>query len=161
MTPEELYNIENIEELVGGTANGGVLKAYPYAVENGRIVRYRETKDGTVVEPLCNFNAHIEEEVVLDDGAESTRAFVVGGDIESGSALPSVRIPASRFSAMTWVTESWGMRAVVRAGNGTKDYSEGSDSASVTASTPSACLHPYWLAKNRKPMDLSIREHGR
>ncbi|MDP2601894.1 MAG: hypothetical protein Q8S00_04795 [Deltaproteobacteria bacterium] len=96
--------------------------AYPYAVDGGRIVRYRQTKDAVVVDSLCNFDAQIKEEIILDDGADATRAFIIEGRLDSGSSLPSVRIPASRFSAMTWVTESWGMRSVVRAGNGTRDY---------------------------------------
>ena len=121
MTPEQMQKIPEIEDLVKGLDGEPAPSTYPYAVDNGRTVRYRETKDGTVVEPLCNFSAEIEEEIILDDGAESTRAFVLGGTLQGGGLLPSVRIPASRFSAMTWVTESWGMRAVVRAGNGTKD----------------------------------------
>ena len=48
----------------------------PYFVRDGRISRRRQTKDGPVVEGLCNFSARIVEEVVLDDGAETTRAFI-------------------------------------------------------------------------------------
>ena len=46
----------------------------PYLVRDGRISRHRQTKDGPVVEGLCNFSVRIVEEVVLDDGAETTRA---------------------------------------------------------------------------------------
>jgi hypothetical protein len=93
----------------------------PYRIEGGRIVRERMTKDGPVVESLCNFNAWVHEEVVLDDGAEATRAFQIQGKLENGSPLPSVRIAANRFAGMTWVTESWGMRTIVRAGLSVKD----------------------------------------
>jgi hypothetical protein len=95
---------------------------YPYSVEGGHIVRYRETKDGVIVDSLCNFDSQIKEDIILDDGADQTRAFVIDGRLDTGVLLPAVRIPASRFNSMIWVTESWGMRAVVRAGNGTKDY---------------------------------------
>src|SRR5262249_17875133 len=59
---------------------------------------------------------------ILDDGAETTRAFVIDGSLQDGTKLSAVRIAASRFTPMAWVTESWGMRAVVCAGNGAKDY---------------------------------------
>jgi len=135
--PEQMQNIPEIEDLVKEIDQESQPSTYPYAVEDGRIVRYRETKDGTVMEPLCNFDAQIKEEIVLDDGAESTRAFIVGGTIESGGSLPPVRIPASKFSAMTWVTESWGMCAVVRAGNGAKDYLR----EAIQLLSPQARLH--------------------
>src|SRR5262245_1919075 len=41
------------------------LDAGPYAIERGRIVRYKETKEGPIVEPLCNFNATVTEEIIL------------------------------------------------------------------------------------------------
>jgi hypothetical protein len=122
MRPEQFYGIDNIEQLADGLSNSCQMNGYPYSVEEGRIVRYRKTKDGTVVDPLCNFDAQIKEEIIFDDGAEPICAFVIAGRLENGAPLPSVRVPASRFSGMTWVTESWGMRAVVRAGYGTKDY---------------------------------------
>jgi len=129
MRSEQLQGIPNIEEIAAGLDNGAGDtgsqqngSAYPYAVEGGRIVRYRQTKDAVVVDALCNFEAQIKEEIILDDGADPTRAFILEGRLDSGPSLPSVRIPASRFGGMTWVTESWGVCAVVRAGNGTRDY---------------------------------------
>ena len=56
---------------------------HPYGVENGHIVRYRDTKDGLVIDALCNFTATVKEEVILDDGAETSRAFVIGGKLET------------------------------------------------------------------------------
>ena len=94
----------------------------PYRVENGCLCREKATGHGPIVEPLCNFTAAVTEEVVLDDGIESTRAFVIEGTLDSGVRLPAVRVPAARFAGMTWVTESWGLRAVVRAGQTTRDY---------------------------------------
>src|SRR6266496_2742025 len=82
---------------------------YPYSVEGGHIVRYRETKDGVIVDSLCNFDSQIKEDIILDDGADQTRAFVIDGRLDTGVLLPAVRIPASRFNSMIWVTESWGM----------------------------------------------------
>jgi hypothetical protein len=103
-------------------AGGGPADPGPYRVEAGRICRDKPTRDGPILEPLCNFVAQVTEEVVLDDGAEPTRAFVVTGRLDTGEPLPSVRVPASRFAGMAWVTDLWGLRAVVRAGLSTRDY---------------------------------------
>lgn len=94
----------------------------PYGVEDGCITRLKQTQQGPICEPLCNFNAWVDLEVVLDDGAEPVRAFVLEGELQGGAKLPPLRVPASRFSSMNWVTESWGLRAVVRAGQGSRDY---------------------------------------
>jgi hypothetical protein len=92
-----------------------------YLIDSGHLSRRKQTNHGSVIEPLCNFTAQIEEELVLDDGADSTRVFVIGGALESGHSLPLVRVPAARFTGMAWVTEAWGYRAVVRAGPTMRD----------------------------------------
>src|SRR5262245_37596126 len=51
----------------------------PYRVDQGRICREKSTQHGPFLEPLCNFAAVVTEELVLDDGAETTRAFTVEG----------------------------------------------------------------------------------
>ncbi|MCH8054993.1 MAG: hypothetical protein IH857_02415 [Deltaproteobacteria bacterium] len=94
----------------------------PYRIENGCIVRMKHIKDELIAEPLCNFNVRVTEETILDDGVETTRAFVIEGQLDSGETLSPARIPASRFNGMNWVTDTWGLRAVVRAGSATRDY---------------------------------------
>ena len=98
------------------TANPG-----PYRIERGCICFEKMTNHGPVVTPLCNFVARVVEELVLDDGVETNRAFMVEGQLESGEKLPVVRVPAARFGGMSWVTESWGLGAVVNAGFATRD----------------------------------------
>ena len=93
----------------------------PYKIKNGQICVSKNTSAGPVDAPLCNFTARVKEEVVLDDGAETTRAFQVEGKLDTGMSLPSVRVPASRFAGMNWVADSWGLSAVVRAGFSTRD----------------------------------------
>lgn len=94
----------------------------PFRIEGGRIVRVKQTKDGPVTEPLCNFSATVTEEIALDDGAEVTRAFLLSGRLNTGEALPPARVPVAKFASMTWVTEHYGVRAIVRAGSTCKDY---------------------------------------
>jgi len=93
----------------------------PFRIEAGRICYEKDTRDGTVVTPLCNFVARVVEEVELDDGQETSRAFSIEGSLDTGQPLPLVRIPVDRFCAMGWTTGAWGLRAVVRAGLSTKD----------------------------------------
>jgi len=94
----------------------------PYTVNGGRICKIRyDDKGNATYEPLCNFDAKVSEEILLDDGAEATRAFIIEGKLAAGKLLPSCRIPASRFASMSWVTEQWGLRAVVNAGTTKRD----------------------------------------
>src|SRR5262249_46734273 len=92
------------------------------SIERGSIHRWKQTTNGPVIMPLCNFTARIREEVILDDGVETTRAWVVEGKLADGGALPPIRVPVQRFPSMTWVLEQWGLRAVVHAGQANRDY---------------------------------------
>jgi hypothetical protein len=103
-------------------SSGGQEAPGPYRIEDGRIVRAKQTKDGPMTEALCNFTARVTEEVALDDGVESARAFLIEGTLETGEPLPPARVQAARFAGMQWVAEHWGLRAIVRAGQATKDY---------------------------------------
>jgi len=121
----------------------------PYRVEAGHICREKPTQHGVITEPLCNFTATVLEEIVLDDGAEATLAFQIEGCLDTGVALPAVRIPASRFSGMNWVTESWGLRAVIRAGQATKDYlREAIQRLSADAKRREVFTHTGWRVIN-------------
>jgi hypothetical protein len=116
-----------------------------YLVDKGRICRVKKTKDGDITEPLCNFTAAVMEEMILDDGVESTRAFLVQGRLETGEALPQLRVPANRFSGMNWVTDGWGFRAVIRAGQVTRDYlREGIQSLSPDVRQRQVFTHTGW-----------------
>jgi len=93
-----------------------------YFVENGQLYRNVQTKDGPVAVALCNFTARIVEDVVHDDGAERTGFLALQGQLRNGEILPRCEIPAADFAAMGWVVPAWGTRAVVYAGQGTKDH---------------------------------------
>jgi len=58
---------------------------------------------------------------VLDDGVETTRAFVLREPLQMDKMLPPVRVPAAKFGGMTWVTDQWGLGAIVNAGFSTRD----------------------------------------
>lgn len=93
----------------------------PYQVESGRICFEKGGSEGTTLVSLCNFTAQVREEVVLDDGAETSRAFVIDGELENGAPLPTARVSVAKFGCMNWVAQEWGVRAQVFAGQATRD----------------------------------------
>jgi hypothetical protein len=93
-----------------------------YVVEGGRLCVVRYGKGGErYTEPLCNFTAEVVEDVAHDDGQEITRKFTIAGRLDDGRPLEAVEVDTSKFTAMGWVSDVWGVRAVVRAGWRTKD----------------------------------------
>jgi hypothetical protein len=99
-----------------------LMEAADYRVSEGRIVRKRQTPDGPVEVPLCNFTARITEAVVRDDGAERTTYFTLAGALADARELPPVQVPAGEFGGLNWVTSAWHGEAVVYAGQGTRDH---------------------------------------
>jgi len=93
-----------------------------YVTEGGCLCAVRYGRDGDrYAEPLCNFTAEVIEDVAHDDGEEVTRQFTIAGRLTDGRPLPTVRVDAAKFTAMGWVNDVWGVRAVVRAGWRTRD----------------------------------------
>lgn len=90
--------------------------------DKGQICRQKTNNDGTIAIPLCNFNAKIIEEIIKDDGAEKTTNFLIEGYTEDGRTLPKTEVPASKYPNMNWVTEAWGTKAIVYAGQGIRDH---------------------------------------
>jgi hypothetical protein len=99
-----------------------LLAAAGYRVADGCIVRQRMTQDGPVEVPLCNFTARITEAVTRDDGAEQATLFTLAGSLADGCELPAVSVSAADFAGLGWVTATWHGRAVVYAGQGTRDH---------------------------------------
>lgn len=87
----------------------------PYRISDaGGFVRIKSTREGGIPEPLANFVARVEEEVLVDDGAEQRRIFKVSG--RTGERrLPTVDVPTSQFNNMNWVSELWGLEAHIYA----------------------------------------------
>jgi len=94
----------------------------PYRIQDNQLCYERPVNGGLPsVTPLCNFAATITEEVVLDDGAEPTNAFVIEGRLKNGEVLPKIRVPSRDFPLMQWPIRQWGARAIVNAGQTTRD----------------------------------------
>ncbi len=114
---EALVNNAPEWQLMESTASVGL-----YLVHKGVLCYEKFTKDGKVLIPLCNFSARIVEEVVHDDGADSQTYFSIEGLCQDGRPLHRISVPVSQFPSLSWVTKSWGNRAVVYAGPSTKDH---------------------------------------
>lgn len=79
----------------------------PYVVENGCLCLRRETDDDTVTIPLCNFAPRIIAELIIDDGADVTRKYLLGGNDENGNALPQIEVDATKLERMDWLHQHW------------------------------------------------------
>ena len=94
----------------------------PYTANGGRLCLRKQTDSGPVFVPLCNFAASIVGELVKDDGAEKHTFFTLEGRLTSGEPLERIEVPSAQFGGLGWIIAQWGARAVVNAGNGTKDH---------------------------------------
>jgi len=83
-----------------------------YLIVSGSICR--AGSNGPQV--LADFEAHIERELKLDDGENISTEYQVAGATSTGQRLPMARVPAAKFSEMSWLDENWGVNAVVAAG---------------------------------------------
>ena len=94
----------------------------PYLIQNGIICQEKDTRDGPVTTALRNFRARITEERERDDGVERTLTLVISGTLATGQPLPAAEVTAAQFAGLSWAVSEWGSRAVVYAGQGTKDH---------------------------------------
>lgn len=79
----------------------------PYALNNGCLSIERITKSGIYYTRLCNFAPKIVSEVTVDDGAELTRKYLIGGKDDSGRELPLVEVAATELEKMEWMLNHW------------------------------------------------------
>ncbi|MFX8485411.1 hypothetical protein ABTL75_20100, partial [Acinetobacter baumannii] len=87
-----------------GRTGGGVLTTiegetiFKYRIEKGRIERGVITKHYAGYDPLCNFAAAIEREIVATDGLESEVLFEIRGYTSTGRPLPVALVKSGEFS---------------------------------------------------------------
>jgi Bifunctional DNA primase/polymerase, N-terminal/Primase C terminal 1 (PriCT-1) len=120
--PLEAAEVAELVEKAKGQVEEDKASTYPYFVQDGCITHTRQTRDGAVSVPLCNFAAKIVEQVWHDDGAERRLTLALEGTLADSTPMPRVEVPASEFAAMHWPAQRWGTRAVVYAGQGAHDH---------------------------------------
>jgi len=139
----------------GGPATAATdpaVAAGPYFETHGLIAWRKETREGVVLQPLCNFTGRIVAEEVLDDGAERRTILAIEGVMPDGRVLPCTRVLAERYWAMSWVTEAWGTAPVIFAGQGKKDHLRAA--IQMLSGAQSDGLRPSWLAPDRRSMGV-------
>ncbi len=101
--------------------------------ERESLAPYRETEHGFILlsydrdgnetqVPLTNFVAHIHENVIVDDGAESTTFVEIDAKLCTRRASHRFKIPAAQFGTLNWVIDQLGAEAVVYPGQTRKDH---------------------------------------
>ncbi|MDM7998737.1 MAG: DUF3854 domain-containing protein [Dehalococcoidia bacterium] len=137
-----------------------------YRVEDGRICKVIVDHEGTErLKPLCNFVAKVSEDLKRDDGIDPEHYFVIEGELAGGRRLPPVQIPASSFGTLNWVVPSWGIDAVVAAGQTVKDslreaiqlMSSGASERTVYTHTGWRKIDGIWRFLSAEAPDLDVQ----
>jgi hypothetical protein len=93
-----------------------------YQVQNGRIVRRLHDSSGNLVlQPLCNFNAWIAQDVLRDNGQEVERQLRLAGELNH-KPLPMANVRAGEFARMDWIIREWGSAAIIEPGNHCREH---------------------------------------
>ena len=120
-----------------------------YCLQEGRICWIKQTENGKVEVPLCNFIAQVTEDILKDNGHETSRVFKIMGILGSSQHLPLIEVAASSFNALNWVTSEWGLRAIITAGQTYKDrLREAIQLLSVEAKQKTVYTHTGWREIN-------------
>lgn len=94
----------------------------PYFIDDsGNLCKWKQTRDGDIDERLCNFDARISREVLLDDGKTIEQFFEISGK-RGNTSLRPVQIRTKDFQNMNWIIENWGNQAVIEVGQAKKDF---------------------------------------
>ena len=92
-----------------------------FFVKAGALYLRKQTRDGELEIPLTNFTAYATSEVLLDDGLERVLHQIFIGRLESGEPLPEVMVPATKSTTLSWITEQWGFRPIIKSGPGLRE----------------------------------------
>jgi len=144
---DDMAKLEVTEEAIEATLrerSGEV-----YCVDSGRICWVKQTQTGPVTMPLCNFTARVIEDILRDDGHETSRVFKMIGTLGSGQGLPIIDVTSSGFNSLNWVTSEWGMKAIIAAGQTYKDrLREAIQLQSQSAEQRTIYTHTGWREVN-------------
>lgn len=94
----------------------------PYEIRAGAVYWNKRTREGVTSVKLTNFTARIVEETMVDDGAERRSELCIEGHLEDHRPLPRIRVPAEQYGSLNWITEKWGVRPIVNAGNSVRQH---------------------------------------
>lgn len=78
----------------------------PYYTENGCLCYLPVGRQDSPGIMLCNFAPRIVREVIVDDGAEKTRRYLIGGTDANGNNFTPVEVPAGELEKMSWIANN-------------------------------------------------------
>jgi hypothetical protein len=82
----------------------------------------RASRKVAYLEPLSNFLAYIERDVVEDDGVERSHVFEMVAGVSPSQLIKRFQISAEEFGEMRWPVAKIGPEAIVMAGLGKRDH---------------------------------------
>ena len=117
-----------------------------YQVVNGAFYAVERYRDGSPkLQRLANWHAWVTHEVARDDGQAVIRKLIILGQLENGAKLAACEVEAATFASMNWVLQHWGTRAIMAAGQSTKDkLREAIQWASQDAEISTVYTHTGW-----------------
>jgi len=117
-----------------------------YQVVNGAFYAVERYRDGSPkLQRLANWHAWVTHEVAHDDGQAVIRKLLILGQLENGAKLAACEVEAAAFASMNWVLQHWGTRAIMAAGQSTKDkLREAIQWASQEAEISTVYTHTGW-----------------
>lgn len=142
------------ESLSTTTATGGGTREPEYYMRNGFLCRNKVTKDGDVPIKLCNFEASITAENVLDNGLDQTTFYEIEAKLHGTTPLQKLEVSASSFPGMTWISK-WGAGAVLEPGQTVKDFVR--HAIQITSRDIKKTVfyaHTGWRTINERPLYL-------
>lgn len=95
--------------------------AQQFRVVDGCLMESKISKQGSTERKLCNFAPYLTEEVIVDDGVETSTRIKLRGVHQSGRELPEIEIGGSELSSFNWLAERWGMDCILEVGQNIKD----------------------------------------
>ena len=93
----------------------------PYRVEGGGLCMTQFKLGGEIDVPLTNFSARIVTDILIDDGLEQQRRYIIEG-CNLGHKSRRFEVPASEFATLSWVPQYLGSPAIVYPGTLMKDH---------------------------------------
>lgn len=96
--------------------------SFGYMVRHGVTYELTLDKQGAEVrKKLADFAALPVEAVRRDDGVDAKMEFTMEGISSTGERFPAVSVPSTKFGAMNWPMECWGLGATISPGQAVKD----------------------------------------
>lgn len=123
-----------------------------YSISNDGCLMYT---NGDKRYELCNGSIVIIEEIHKTNGSgEAEIEFVIKGITKNGKELPTVKVPASEFSSLNWITRSWGTALVVMPNQTVKqNLVAGILMSGEHCSRKRVCTHTGYIFKDGKPIN--------